>query len=440
MRPPSINMPQRAVCLLFAIWPAVVAAAEAQTRAVDEGRVRAAEIRKLAGQRLTLYTDLPSNPAVDELPEVFDRAFPQWCAYFGVDEKDHADWRMTAYLIKDKVRFSAAGLLPDDLPPFLNGYCRGHEIWVYNQPSGNQTSDYYRRHLLLHEGTHGFMFTVLKGCGPPWYSEGMAELLATHRWNDGRLQLDRFPSSPAEVSKLGRIEIVETDVARHHGRTLGEVLAYDAHAHLKVEPYAWSWAAVVFLDHHPRYRERFHELWRLAGQPNFNKRLAEIFASDGAELAEEFQVFASDLAYGYDFDRTVIDFSAGKSMMSHHTKVTVAANRGWQNSGVKLEAGKIYRLAASGRYQVAKHAHVLYSEPGGVSIRYFHGKPLGVLLGAIRPDGPNVGDSPLVSPLTIGLGATVRPEKTGTLYFRANISPGELDGAAGSLTVDILRD
>src|SRR5262249_14224219 len=150
----------------------------------------------------TLYTDLPSSLAVDELPGVFDQAFLQWCAYFGIDEKDHADWRMTGYLIKDKVRFTAAGLLPDDLPPFLNGYCRGHEIWVYNQPSGNQTSDYYRRHLLLHEGTHGFMFTVLRGCGPPWYSEGMAELLATHRWADGRLQLNRFPSSPAEVSKL----------------------------------------------------------------------------------------------------------------------------------------------------------------------------------------------------------------------------------------------
>ncbi len=439
MRMSSLS-PQRLLCLLIAIWPAITAAADAQTHSIDEGRVRAAEIRKLAGRRLTLYTDLPSSQSVDELPEVFDQAFPQWCAYFGVDEKDHADWRMTGYLIKDKVRFTAAGLLPDDLPPFLNGYCRGHELWVYNQPSGNQTSDYYRRHLLLHEGTHGFMFTVLRGCGPPWYSEGMAELLATHRWADGHLQLNRFPSSPAEVSKLGRIEIVENDVARHHARSIGEVLAYDSHAHLKVEPYAWSWAAVEFLDSHPRYRERFRELWKSAGDPKFNKRLAETFASDGAELAEEFQVFAADIAYGYDFEHTALDFTAGKPMSGRRARITVAADRGWQNSGVKLEAGKTYRLAATGRYQVAKRSHVLYSEPGGVSIRYFHGKPLGVLLGAVRPDGPSTGDSPLASPLTIGLGAVVRPEKTGTLYFRANVSPGELDSAAGTLTVDVVRE
>jgi hypothetical protein len=426
---------RRVVWLIVAIWPTVAAATAPEPRAIDEGRVQAAGIRKLVGQRLTLYTDLPSSPAVDELPAVFDQAFPQWCAYFAVDEKDHADWRMTGRLMKDKLRFVAAGLLPDDLPPFLNGYCRHRDLWLYDK-----TSDYYRRHLLLHEGTHGFMFTVLRGCGPPWYSEGMAEMLATHRWNNGRLQLNCFPAKPADTPKLERIEIVENDLARHRGRSLAEVLAYDAQAHLKNEAYAWSWAAVAFLDNHPRYRERFHEMWRLTGDPNFNKQLAKRFAPDGAELVEEFQVFASDLAYGYDFNRTAIDFSTGKPMAGRRPKVTVAADRGWQNSGVKLDAGKTYRLTATGRYQVAKRAHVLYSEPGGVSIRYFHGKPLGVLLGAVRPDGPATGDSPLASPLTIGLGATVRPEKTGTLYFRANISPGELDGASGSLTVEIIRD
>ena len=169
-------------------------------------------------------------------------------------------------------------------------------------------------------------------------------------------------------------------------------------------------------------------------------RLAETFASDGPELAQEFQVFAADMAYGHDSCRTAIDFTAGKPMSGRHERVTVAADRGWQNSGLKLDAGKTYRLAATGRYQVAKRAHVLYSEPGGVSIRYFHGKPLGVLLGAVRPHGPSTGVSPLASPLRIGLGAVVRPEKTGTLYLRANISPGELDGAARLLTVDVVRE
>src|SRR5947209_19187092 len=109
------------VMLLMAAAPVIGAAAD-RSAVVDESRVRAAGIRKLEGKRLTLYTDLPPAAMVDELPEAFDQAFPQWCAYFGVESGAHADWRMTGCLIKDKLRFQASGLMPDDLPPFLNGF------------------------------------------------------------------------------------------------------------------------------------------------------------------------------------------------------------------------------------------------------------------------------------------------------------------------------
>jgi hypothetical protein len=71
-------------------------------------------------------------------------------------------------------------------------------------------------------------------------------------------------------------------------------------------------------------------------------RLAETFASDDPELAQEFHVFAADMAYGHDSDRTAIDFTAGKPMSGRHERVTVAADRGWQNNGLKLDAGKTY--------------------------------------------------------------------------------------------------
>ena len=122
---------------------------------------------------------------------------------------------MRASLIDDPARFEAAGLLPSDLPKFLNGFTRQNECWLYNQ-----TSPYYRRHLLLHEGVHGFMFTLLGRNAPPWYMEGMAELLATHRWQDGKLELPYFPKRPDEVPKLGRIEIVQKDFAGRPGQTI----------------------------------------------------------------------------------------------------------------------------------------------------------------------------------------------------------------------------
>ncbi len=88
---------------------------------VNDARAAAAGIHKLAGKRLTLYTDL-AGAEIDELREVFEQAFPQWCRYFGVDEKEHAEWRLTGVLMKDKARFVECGLLPGDLPGFLHGY------------------------------------------------------------------------------------------------------------------------------------------------------------------------------------------------------------------------------------------------------------------------------------------------------------------------------
>ncbi len=159
------------------------AAQEFVLPAIEEGKVAAAGIRKLTGKHLTLYTDLPADtgPAVDELPRVFDAAVPLWCEYFGVDPAKPAEWKIVGSLMKDKERFLGAGLYSENLPPFPHGFSQGSQVWLYDQPS-----DYYRRHLLLHEGTHAFMNRWLGGAGPPWYMEGMAELLGTHQWSGGK--------------------------------------------------------------------------------------------------------------------------------------------------------------------------------------------------------------------------------------------------------------
>jgi hypothetical protein len=399
---------------------------------VDEARTAAAGIRKLSGKHLTLYTDLASFKEVDELPEVFDQAFLQWCAYFHADPAALSDWRITAFLIKDKDLFSGAGLLPANLPPFANGYSRGHQFWLYDQPT-----DYYRRHLLLHEGTHGFMQTVLGGMGPPWYAEGMAELMGTHRWKDGRLELGYLPVSREEVPYWGRVKIVVDDLNAHRGKTLQGVLDYGPTAHQENSPYGWCWAAATFLERHPRYRKRFHELIPLVRQRDFNQRFHALFAADWQQLCEEWQVFVVNLEYGYDVPRMAIDFLPGRPLPPSGARATVAADRGWQSSGVRLEAGRSYRLWASGRYQVANRPRTWWCEPGGVTIRYYRGQPLGILLAAVHPDPPGPGSSPLIRPQVVGLDATLTPQQAGTLYLRINHSAAELADNAGSLSVEI---
>ena len=390
-------------------------------------------IRKLAGTHLTLYTDLAPNPDVDALPALFDQAFGQWCKYFSVDAAKHSNWHVNGYLIVAKERFITAGMFPADLPPFLSGYSRRGSFWLYDQ-----TSPYYRRHLLLHEGTHCFMDMILKGYGPPWFSEGLAELLATHKLADGKLSLNYFPVSRREVPRLGRVELVNQDYANRKALALAKVMAYDNTAHRKNEPYGWCWAAAAFFENQPRYRDRFHQLQRYVRHDDFAQKFRRLFASDMPRLSEEWQVYVANLDYGYDFERMKLDFTPASDPPALGTKVEVASDRGWQPMPVKLEAGKKYRLKASGTYRVVARPREWLCEPGGVTLRYYHGMPLGILLAAVRPDAFDPArSSALVKPMTIGLEATIEPAQSGTLYLRINESAGRLADNSGRIVVEI---
>jgi hypothetical protein len=454
---------------VFALAVSAIAPAGAATAAVDDARAAAAGINKLSGKRLTLYTDL-SGMEIDRLPAIFQQAFPQWCKYFGVKEGDLPAWQMTGFLMKDKARFVDAGLLPSELPPFDHGFSWNGVMWLYEQPS-----DYYRRHLLLHEGTHGFMNTVLGGCGPTWYMEGMAEYLATHRWHDGRLTLGYMPHNRDEVPQWGRIRLIQDAVAQRRALRLKAVTELVPGKHGENDLYAWCWAAVTLLDRHPRYQERFRQLFRFVEDPKFNERFYRLFEPDWEELCEEWQLFVANLEYGCDVARLAVDFTPGKISplplgdgpgVRAVDAVTVAADRGWQNSGLRLEAGVKYRLTASGRYQIAKgdnqvgqtgmsspgqtgtsallspqEPKIWWSEPNGVSIRYYQGRPLGILLAAVRPDQPAKGaTSALLRPMVVGLGTTICPAETGTLFLKINDSAGELDDNAGELKVEVRRE
>jgi hypothetical protein len=392
-------------------------------------------LRQIASRHLTLYTDLPAGEEVDALAGYFDQAFDEWCAAFGVEAAAGADWHVRGSLMHAREPFRAAGLLPAELPDFATGYSRPSELWLFDQ-----TSVYYRRHLLLHEGTHCFMHALVGGVGPPWYAEGMAELLATHRMENGRLVLGVFPQARDEVPKWGRIEAVQTAYAAGRAKTLADIFDYRGTLHGDVESYGWCWAAAAFLDGHPRYRERFRSLRRHVRDADFARRIDELFAPDRAALDEDWQLFVAHLDYGYDFERMEIERKPGTPLRAGGQRVQVAANRGWQSTGIALARGK-YRLRAAGRYQVRAGEPPWISEPGGVSIEYDRGRPLGILLGAIRSDDVAAGGaSGLLEPQVVGLGTTLVVERPGTLYLRINDSAGSLADNRGSATVEIASE
>ncbi len=402
---------------------------------IDDDRLQAAHIRKLAGTHLILYTDLPPQPAVDELPEVFDLAVSSWCDYFDVDESLARDWKIIGYLMQRKERFQGVGRLPTNLPPFLNGYQRGSELWVYEQPS-----DYYRRHLLLHEGTHAFMNGFLGAAGPPWYMEGMAELLATHSWHAPKLELGYFPKSRSEVPQLGRIRIVNDQWRSGQGMTVEQILNYGPRAHLRNEPYGWCWAFSAFLEGHPQFKKRFHQLTaHVHEEPEtFRKTFEGLYRSDLRQLQEQWQWFFTQLDYGFDVPRESFVYQPVLRTKDSETIVTIRADRGWQDSGIRVGAGSKWVLTGRGRFQIAADPEPWISEAGGVTIDYHGGQPLGRLLAAVSDQQDSLaGVSPLVRPIPIGLERSVTFERGGDLFLRVNDRPSALGDNRGELEVVI---
>jgi hypothetical protein len=400
---------------------------------VDDARAKAAGIRRLDGRRLTLYTDLPSSKMIDELPAVFDRAFPVWCEYFGVDPAKMKDWRLTGFVIRDRQLFRRLGLLPSYLPGFAHAFCLNTDFWVYEKPG-----DYFIRHESLHEGTHCFMNRAFGSCGPPWYMEGMAELLSTHHWANGRLQMNYLPRTAAETPMLGRIKLVKDEIAAGRALSLKRVLALHPAAYIQNEAYAWSWAAAIFLDRHPRWGDTFRRLREQLLKSNLTGQFVAAVGDDWPVLERQWGAFVADLDYGCDPAGMLVEVKPGKPLGSGGASVEVSAERGWQDSGWKVEKGKTYRLTAKGRYQVGDRPKIWWCEPGGVTIRYHRGRPLGMLLAAVMPEaGGEYVFAEMPEPIPVGLGTTLTPEQSGTLYFKINESASDWGDNRGSLSVEI---
>ncbi len=181
-------------------------------------------------------------------------------------------------------------------------------------------------------------------------------------------------------------------------------------------------------------------------------------------------IFACDAVYGYDWERTQADFTPGKPLNPANQKVAVASERGWQNSGIKVERGKSYKITASGKVELARTSQPWLSEANGITLRYHHGRPLGMLLAAINGEQPkkksnvdNKDDDEEIEteafisldkakrktfnlvqfndPFKVRNEATLTAPRSGTLFFKVNDSAAELADNKGSyeVTVEVIE-
>jgi hypothetical protein len=428
---------------------------------IDESALIRSGVRRLESKHLILYTDFPSSKEVDELPKLFDLLVDQLCDYFELNRKNYESFKLEGFLIDDFEKFRLGGAVRQ-VPNLRNGYTLRCRIWVRNSDS-----EYYRRHLLFHEGTHAFMGYAFGSWGPAWYCEGTAELFGTHRLKDnGDLKFSYFPKSRNELERWGRIDFVRNDFAGKQDRTFKGIFALKPENYDENEAYGWSWAFSVFCENHPRYRTAFRQTaWNLHGQlesvdQRFLRLLCENVRETSPDLNDrkilsqfdnEWIDFAANLDYHYDFERTRIEYGKMlKAVSNKGAEIQIRADRGWQSAGIRLERGKTYRLSASGRFQLADKPKIWQSEPNGITIRYYHGSPVGILLATLIPDlGEHFdikNETPaetsgigFTAPRKVGLSDVWTTEVSGELFFRINDFPSELSDNNGNILVKITQ-
>lgn len=400
---------------------------------------RRAGLRVLEGERLVLVTDRPprDDDGLPELPRLFSEAYAIWCRHYGLDPTVDHSWRARGCLIVDRERFRAAGLLPPEVPEFTNGFCANDQFWLLDQ-----SNPAYRRHLLFHEGVHAFTLTRRNLDTPAWYTEGIAEYLATHRLEADPQGIEHVVATPlpirrSDVEQLGRIEQIRGVSSAGRLPALDVVLRAQPTVHRGIAAYAADWALVTMLAQHPTYARSFAAVERAGLERDFNDRLAAMPGWEQGRAARDFAAFLDEVDYGFDFSRSAIDWSSGTGLKDA-TTVAVAADRGWQNSGIELTPQQQVRITAAGRCTVGSVSDTkLESTADGISLRWYRGRPIGTLLTAQWRDMPPGGPPGRFEILATGSAGTITPAVDGPLYFKINESPGDLADNSGSFEVTI---
>lgn len=433
--PPATIAPPAEPQQLAQAAPAPVYRPTERNTQYDDALLARVGIRRFDSKHLRLYTDIEPEIA-RTLPPLMDQAYAAWEDYFGPmpPNREGTPFRMTGYLIRDEELFVQTRLLPTERIQLRHGKHLGSEFWMRDQEL-----DYYRRHLMLHEGTHCFMTYMPDSGQPVWYLEGMAELFGTHRFReDGSVQFRVIPADKLEFRGFGRVTVAQNDIAKRGYRRLVEIERLTPNDFAHLESYAWSWLICTFLDGHPQYRERFRNVGRFRGAREFRAEFQAAFGPDLKRIQFEWPLYAHGFVHGFDLSRAAIDFQRGRPLPPEGAhSASIAADRGWQSSGVLVEAGREYAISASGRFTVAEIPKPWISEAGGISFRYFEGRPVGMLLAAIRHDQPALpGDyDSMLQVIPIGTQARFVAPITGTMYLRLNDDWSELADNRGAVEV-----
>lgn len=374
----SVASPKR-VALFAVAW--LMAVAVASWGSAQGPRETA--FQTVSGKYITLVSDAQKVEELEQLVASFDAAVPQWAKRLNRSDSLIADFHVKAYLMEQADRFRRSGDLPGNLN-FKFGFARNQTVWLFKQPS-----EYYTRHLLLHEGVHAFCLHQFNGIGPQWFGEGVAEWLALHRGQEAEIVIDQVPATRADTPYWGRFKAMSAARAQGKVPTLDAVLAYPIDRQGNVERYGWSWLAVSLLYHYPDTREAFLDSFSRAAETPavFNELLKRDLARRWPVVQARWRVAAQQIDYGFQWERETIDLSINDPAWQGQTvRKDIKADQGWQSIGVRLPPGTTVRIDAEGQCTINQNPKPWISEPAGVTIHYANDRPLGQCLACVIPN------------------------------------------------------
>ena len=395
-------------------------------------------LRRLSGQHIQLTTDVASEEESKTLVESFDAAVPQWESFWQLPPGSLDDWKVDAHVIRDTAAFRRLGLIPGRVPDFPFGYALGNRLWVIAQKS-----EYYTRHLLLHEGVHALAFSQFGGAGPSWFMEGTAELLSVHEGSGTNVQINRVPVHRDAVPYWGRFKLLTQRREQSGVPALNQVLGYPRDLKSDVESYGWSWAVAMLLYAYPEYRDVLLQAAR-AGRdtgPGFNLQLRKAL-KDWPVIVARWRLMCHDLNYGFDWSRERVDLSMKDQLWGGNKKSfkqKIRADRGWQSLGVRLAPGTRLTIKATGQTILASEPKPWISESHGITFRYHRGRPLGQLLAVLVPNvSPDVEMLPDLEVLAI-TDTALQIKQHCWLLFRVNDYVAELADNQGAYDIEVSK-
>ncbi|MCO8123724.1 hypothetical protein NHH03_18405 [Stieleria sp. TO1_6] len=401
-----------------------------------------AALRVVRGKHVVLTSDSGTQESLNELVIAFDAAVVQWERFFDLPPGKLDDWSIDAYLMTDRQRFHDAGLLPDDLE-FIFGYAVGRKVWLMRQPS-----DYYTRHLLLHEGVHALAVFLYGGTGPSWFAEGTAEMLSVHRGLGSDVIVNTVPLSRESVPYWGRFKLMTQRRIEHRLPALETVLDYPRDLKGDAESYAWSWAAMMLLTEYPSYRPTMMQA--AAGgsdrSPTFSMALRHQLDPQWPIIEARWRMLVNTLDYGFDWSRERIELSMKDRLWNGQPiRAEIQSDRGWQSLGGRFAKGMRVKISASGQCTLDNRTDSgptkpWVSQPPGVTIHYAGDRPLGQLILCVLP---NVSDErQVLRPLQIeavDADIEITFDQHSWLLFRINDELNGMDNNQGHYTVTVTR-